>query len=138
MIRYLTTPGSELNLYVRNIRFKRELLWPCVLLGASPALMQLTENMVAISFNTSLQIHGGDMAVASMSILNSIMQFVMLLLPGLVQGAQPLLSYKSWSKEYSKGKENIPAAAGMLCKWFLLYLADMYGNAGNCRCYFYG
>ena len=102
VIRYLTTPGSELNLYVRNIRFKRELLWPCVLLGASPALMQLTENMVAISFNTSLQIHGGDMAVASMSILNSIMQFVMLLLPGLVQGAQPLLSY-------NLGAKNIPS-----------------------------
>ena len=28
-----------------------------------------------------------------MSILNSVMQFVMLLLPGLVQGAQPILSY---------------------------------------------
>lgn len=55
----------------------------------SPALMQLTENMVAISFNTSLQKYGGDMAVASMSILTSVMQFVMLLLPGLVQGAQP-------------------------------------------------
>lgn len=45
--------------------------------------------MVAISFNTSLQKYGGDMAVASMSILTSVMQFVMLLLPGLVQGAQP-------------------------------------------------
>lgn len=66
---------------------------PCILLGASPALMQITENMVAISFNTVLQSYGGDMAVASMSILNSVMQFVMLLLPGLVQGAQPILSY---------------------------------------------
>ena len=55
--------------------------------------MQLTENLVSISFNTSLQTYGGDMAVASMSILSSVMQFVMLLLPGLVQGAQPLLSY---------------------------------------------
>lgn len=55
----------------------------------SPALMQLTENMAAISFNTSLQKYGGDMTVASMSILTSVMQFVMLLLPGLVQGAQP-------------------------------------------------
>lgn len=38
---------------------------------------------------------------ASMSILSSVMQFVMLLLPGLVQGAQPLLSY-------NLGAENIP------------------------------
>ena len=72
---------------------------------ASPALMQLTENMVAISFNTSLQKYGGDMAVASMSILNSVMQFVMLFLPGLVQGAQPLLSYNLGAKNLSRVKK---------------------------------
>lgn len=89
VIHYLKNPASQLKFYLKNIRFEGSLLWPCILLGASPALMQLTENMVAISFNTSLQKYGGDMAVASMSILTSVMQFVMLLLPGLVQGAQP-------------------------------------------------
>ena len=67
--------------------------------------MQLTENLVAISFNTSLQKYGGDMAVASKSILNSVMQFVMLLLPGLVQGAQPLLSYNLGSKNIPRVKK---------------------------------
>lgn len=93
VIRYLRSEKSTLKLERRQIRFDKEILLPCILLGTSPALMQLTENLVAISFNTSLQKYGGDMAVASMSILNSVMQFVMLLLPGLVQGAQPLLSY---------------------------------------------
>lgn len=51
--------------------------------------MQLTENLVAISFNISLQAYGGDMSVASMSILSSVMQFVMLL-------------------SYNPGAENIP------------------------------
>ena len=101
VVRYLCTDRSVLRLHLRNIRFHGKLLWPCILLGTSPALMQLTENLVAISFNTSLQAHGGDMAVASMSILSSVMQFVMLLLPGLVQGAQPLLSY-------NLGAQNIP------------------------------
>lgn len=101
VIRYLCTDRSVLRLRLRNIRFSGKLLWPCILLGTSPALMQLTENLVVISFNTSLQAYGGDMAVASMSILSSVMQFVMLLLPGLVQGAQPLLSY-------NPGAENIP------------------------------
>ena len=93
VIRYLQSEKSTLKLERRQIRFDKEILLPCIFLGTSPALMQLTENLVAISFNTSLQKYGGDMAVASMSILNSVMQFVMLLLPGLVQGAQPLLSY---------------------------------------------
>lgn len=90
---YLTSSKAQLRLRLKNIRLNKELLGPCILLGTSPALMQLTENLVAISFNKSLQIHGGDIAVASMSILTSVMQFVMLLLPGLVQGAQALLSY---------------------------------------------
>lgn len=101
VIRYLCSGKSVLRLRLRNILFDGKHLWPCILLGTSPALMQLTENLVAISFNTSLQIYGGDMAVASMSILSSVMQFVMLLLPGLVQGAQPLLSY-------NLGAQNIP------------------------------
>ena len=105
VIRYLIMPKSKLHLYLKNIRFDGSLLWPCILLGTSPALMQLTENMVAISFNTSLQKYGGDMAVASMSILNSVMQFVMLLLPGLVQGAQPLLSYNLGANNISRVKK---------------------------------
>ncbi len=105
VIHYLKNPASQLKLYLKNIRFEGSLLWPCILLGASPALMQLTENMVAISFNTSLQKYGGDMAVASMSILTSVMQFVMLLLPGLVQGAQPLLSYNLGAKNIDRVKK---------------------------------
>ncbi|MBU5481993.1 MATE family efflux transporter [Blautia sp. MSJ-19] len=105
VVHYLMKPESKLKLRLKNIRFDKKLLLPCVLLGTSPALMQLTENMVAISFNTSLQKYGGDMAVASMSILNSIMQFVMLLLPGLVQGAQPLLSYNLGAKNIHRVKK---------------------------------
>lgn len=105
VIRYLCIGKSVLRLRLRNIRLDGKLLWPCILLGTSPALMQLTENLVAISFNTSLQTCGGDMAVASMSILNSVMQFVMLLLPGLVQGAQPLLSYNLGAKNIPRVKK---------------------------------
>ena len=118
VIRYLCTKKGGLRLRLRNIRFDGTLLWPCILLGTSPALMQLTENLVAISFNTSLQTYGGDMAVASMSILSSVMQFVMLLLPGLVQGAQPLLSY-------NLGAKNIPRVK----KTFRLLLACCVGGS---------
>lgn len=93
IVRFLVSEKSAIKLRKLYIRIDWKLLLPCILLGTSPALMQITENMVAISFNTVLQRYGGDMAVASMSILNSVMQFVMLLLPGMVQGAQPILSY---------------------------------------------
>lgn len=93
VLRFLCSERTIIRFRIKKVKFNGKILGPCIMLGASPALMQLTENMVAISFNTSLQKYGGDMAVASMSILNSVMQFVMLLLPGMVQGAQPILSY---------------------------------------------
>lgn len=49
--------------------------------------------ILAISAFAALQAYGGDMAVASMRILSSVMQFVMLLLPGLVQGVQVACQY---------------------------------------------
>lgn len=126
VIHYLVNPKSQLKLRLKNIRFERQLLLPCILLGTSPALMQLTENMVAISFNTSLQKYGGDMAVASMSILTSIMQFVMLLLPGMVQGAQPLLSYNLGAKNIPRVKKTFRLL--LVCcisGSFLIWLACM-------------
>lgn len=128
VVGYLCTGKSILRLRRRNIRFDGGLLWPCVLLGTSPALMQLTENLVAISFNTALQTYGGDMAVASMSILSSVMQIVMLLLPGLVQGAQPLLSYNLGAKNIPRVKKTfrlllICCVSGSFLIWLLCMLA---------------
>ena len=128
VIRYLRTKKSILRLRARNIRFDGRLLWPCILLGTSPARMQLTENLVAISFNTSLQTYGGDMAVASMSILSSVMQFVMLLLPGLVQGAQPLLSYNLGAKDIPRVKKTfrlllVCCVSGSFLIWLLCMIA---------------
>ena len=124
VIRYLQSEKSTLKLERRQIRFDKEILLPCIFLGTSPALMQLTENLVAISFNTSLQKYGGDMAVASMSILNSVMQFVMLLLPGLVQGAQPLLSYNLGAGNIKRVKKTfrlllISCVTGSFMIWLL-------------------
>lgn len=124
VIRYLQSEKSTLKLERRQIRFDKEILLPCIFLGTSLALMQLTENLVAISFNTSLQKYGGDTAVASMSILNSVMQFVMLLLPGLVQGAQPLLSYNLGARNIKRVKKTfrlllVSCVTGSFMIWLL-------------------
>ena len=64
-----------------------------MLLGLSPFIMQITESILAVVFNTSLQKYGGDLAVGTMTILTSVMQFSMLPLIGLTQGSQPIISY---------------------------------------------
>ena len=52
-----------------------------------------SESVISVCFNSSLQKYGGDIAVGAMTILTSVMQFAMLPLQGLGQGAQPIISY---------------------------------------------
>ena len=62
-------------------------------LGVSPFIMQSTESLVNIAFNSSLKAYGGDPAVGAMTICSSIMQVFYLLFQGLSQGGQPIVGY---------------------------------------------
>lgn len=90
---FLCSRRSYLRLKASNLRLVGKILWPSIALGLSPFVMQLTESVISICFNTQLQIYGGDIAVGAMTILSSVMQFAMLPLQGLTQGAQPITSF---------------------------------------------
>lgn len=70
----------------------------CVALGLSAFIMQSTESIISMCFNSSLLKYGGDVAVGAMTILTSVMQFAMLPLQGVAQGAQPITSYNFGAK----------------------------------------
>ncbi len=90
---FLSSKYSYLHLKRKEFRLNFKILGPCLALGFSPFIMQITDSLLIMSFNSSLLAYGGDLAVGSMTILNSVNQFAMLPLMGLAQGAQPILSY---------------------------------------------
>lgn len=90
---YLSGKKSLLKLKVRNIRIIPSLLLPCLALGISTFIMQSTESIISMCFNSSLLKYGGDIAVGAMTICTSVMQMGMLPLQGIAQGAQPISSY---------------------------------------------
>ena len=67
--------------------------------------MQFTESVLNICFNTSLLRYGGDIAVGAMTILASVMQFSMLPLQGLTQGAQPIIGFNFGANQRDRVKE---------------------------------
>ena len=93
VLKFLTGKKTGLRLRRNALRLDGKLLGPCVALGLSPFIMQSTESLIAICFNTSLQNYGGTLAVGTMTLCTSIMQLSMLPLQGLSQGAQPIVSY---------------------------------------------
>lgn len=93
VLRFLFSKKSKLRLRKETIRITPKIIVPVLALGVSPFIMQSTESILNIVFNTSLQKHGGDMAVGAMTILASMMQLFMLPMMGLCQGAQPIIGY---------------------------------------------
>ncbi len=90
---FLCSKFSYLHIQKKYLRLDFRILGPCLALGLSPFIMQITESLLTISFNTSLARYGGDLAVGAMTILASVMQFAVLPLQGLCQGGQPILSF---------------------------------------------
>ncbi len=93
VILFLMGKKTGLRLHLPRIRLNGKLLGPCVALGLSPFIMQSTESLIAVCFNTSLRLYGGTPAVSAMTLCTSIMQLAMLPLQGLSQSAQPIISY---------------------------------------------
>lgn len=92
-LRFLCGERAVLKLRRANVRLSRAVLAPCLALGFAPFVMQSTESLLVLSFNSSLLKYGGDLAVGAMTIASSVMQFAMLPVQGLTQGSQPIVSY---------------------------------------------
>lgn len=93
VVRFLCGKKTFLKIKKKNFRLVPKIILPCLALGVATFIMQASESVISVCFNSSLQKYGGDIAVGAMTILTSVMQFAMLPLQGLGQGAQPIISY---------------------------------------------
>lgn len=105
VISFLCGKKTILKIRTKNMILKPAVFLPCIALGLSPFIMQFTESIISVCFNTSLLKYGGDIAVGAMTILTSVMQFSMLPLQGLTQGAQPIISYNYGASNLSRVKK---------------------------------
>ena len=93
VVHFLCGKKTYLKIRKANLRLSPKIILPCLALGVATFIMQASESVISVCFNSSLQKYGGDVAVGAMTILTSVMQFAMLPLQGLGQGAQPIISY---------------------------------------------
>ena len=125
VVRFLTGKKTHLRIRVPYLRISAKVYLPCVALGLSPFIMQFTESVLYVCFNSSLLRYGGNLAVGAMTILSSVMQFSLLPLQGLTQGAQPIVSFN-----YGAGnKERVRACFRMLIVACTVYSAALWALA---------
>lgn len=116
VLAFLSGKKTIIKIRRKNLGLDPKIILPCMALGLSPFIMQASESVIMVCFNASLLRYGGDVAVGAMTILTSIMQFSMLPMQGIAQGAQPITSYN-----YGAGN------AGRVKKVFKLLLCASLG-----------
>ena len=105
ILKFLTGKKTTLKIKRKNLSLSKNIVLPSIALGLAPFIMQATESLIAVCFNSSLLKYGGDIAVGAMTILTSVMQFSMLPLNCLTQGGQPILSYNYGAKNPERVKK---------------------------------
>ena len=114
---FLLGKKTHLRIRVQDMRLEKNIVLPCLALGLSNFVMQASESVISVCFNSSLLQYGGDIAVGAMTILTSVMQFAMLPMQGLGQGAQPIISYNFGAGNVKRVKD----AFRLLLKSSLIY-----------------
>lgn len=65
-------------------------------------MMGITNSIVTIVCNSTLQAYGGDLYIAIMTIINSIREIAQLPGQGMANACQPVLGYNYGAKEYKR------------------------------------
>lgn len=107
VLRFLTSKRAHLRLRLTNMRINPKVVTSVLALGLSPFIMQSTESLIQIVFNTSLAKYGGDLYIAAMGILGTLMQIFALLLSSFAQGAQPIIGYNYGARDFARVKSTI-------------------------------
>lgn len=127
VVLFLISNKSYLKIRVRCMKPRASILLPAIALGAAPFVMQFTESILNICFNTSLLKYGGDVAVGAMTIMGSVMQFSLLPLQGLTQGAQPIISFNYGAKKLDRVSSAFKILlASCMCYSTLLWAVSMF------------
>ena len=105
MLLFLFGKRTSLKIRPKYFKLQAGIIFPSLALGFSTFVMQASESIILICFNSSLYKYGGDIAVGAMTVLSSVMQFAMLPLQGLGQGAQPIISYNYGAKNSARVKK---------------------------------
>lgn len=105
IIAFLRGKKTQLKIKKENLKLRKDYILPCIALGTAAFVMQSSESVISVCFNSSLLKYGGDIAVGAMTIMTSVMQFAMLPLQGIAQGAQPITSYNFGAKNAGRVKK---------------------------------
>lgn len=105
VVGFLLSRRSGLRIRRKNMALKGKVVGRVAGLGVAPFIMQSTESLVTVVLNTGMQTYGGDLYVGTITIMQSIMQMIVLPTQGITQGTQPIMSYNYGAGNYLRVRQ---------------------------------
>ena len=102
VVLFLCSRRSGLRIRPQYMRLRRAVVSRIAGLGVAPFIMQSTESLVTVVLNSGLQRYGGDLYVGTLTIIQSVMQMVVMPVQGITQGVQPLMSFNYGAGNYAR------------------------------------
>ena len=102
VVGFLCSGRSGLHICREHLGFRPRVMGKIAALGVAPFIMQSTESLVTVVLNVGAQKYGGDLYVASITILQSVMQIIVMPSHGITTGVQPIMSYNYGAKNYAR------------------------------------
>ena len=105
VLGFLTSKRSSIRIRKCFLKPNLALICSIAALGISPFIMQATESAINIVLNRGLQSYGGDLYVGSMTILQSVIQLIVVPIQGFTQGVQPIISFNFGAGKFDRVKK---------------------------------
>ena len=118
--RFLTGKKTMIKLKKEAMQLKAERVKQIISLGMAGFTMSITNSLVQMVNNASLQTWGGDIYVAVITVINSVREVIQMPVSGISNSAQPIMSFNFGAKEYGRVKETIKLNTGLLVGYTLL------------------
>lgn len=113
VLAFLTGKKAILRLKRENLRLDGARTRKIVSLGLSGFFVNMTNSLVQVVCNATLQNYGGDTYVGVMTIINSIREVFIMPVQGLTNGSQPVEGYNYGAKQYRRVREAIRFTVGV-------------------------
>lgn len=114
VLLFLTGSRTVLRLTFASMRLAAERVGKILSLGLSGFFMAVTNSLVQILCNASLQFYGGDLHVSVMTVINAVREVISVPVSGLTQGCQPVLGFNYGAGEYGRVRRGIRFTATLV------------------------
>lgn len=114
VVSFLLSKRTGLKIRKKNMRLSAQVSGGILALGISPFIMQSTESLISIVLNRGLQQYGGDIYVGVLTILQSVMQLIVIPVQGFSQGTQPIISYNYGAQKIDRVRKTFQIALSII------------------------